>query len=344
MCFFLLPKTRCLLFFANELISSVAAVCLCICFYVYMCMCVLDRLFPFPFVAHCSSMCVHWFCPLTFVNCVTLLCCSQNVTVQSQLLSWQYLVDFSPDPSALMAQVKLQEWFVPDFSQGFSQRLFYFVIFSHLVQGITFEEVENFFTFLKNVNDVDTALSFYHMAGASIDKGTPTFALFLWHSVFPLNYSPLDFTVVTFILCLTGLLTLSQPDLLPTSLFAWLCSQASLSHLSSVCPSIHLSTASSSWHAGERMFESKNHKHAQDHDRSYPTWQCRLVMPTDRCQHHQWGRKRSVGIGLTCSYMVVLSLLSTRRVYFNFKLVTGGFNQHSQSTLKQDAKIVIVKL
>lgn len=32
--------------------------------------------------------------------------------------------------------------------------------------------MENFFTFLKNVNDVDTALSFYHMAGASIDKGT----------------------------------------------------------------------------------------------------------------------------------------------------------------------------
>ncbi|XP_061084044.1 calcium uptake protein 1, mitochondrial [Conger conger] len=39
-------------------------------------------------------------------------------------------------------------------------------------QGITFDEVENFFTFLKNVNDVDTALSFYHMAGASIDKAT----------------------------------------------------------------------------------------------------------------------------------------------------------------------------
>lgn len=39
-------------------------------------------------------------------------------------------------------------------------------------QGITFEEVENFFTLLKNVNDVDTALSFYHMAGASIDKAT----------------------------------------------------------------------------------------------------------------------------------------------------------------------------
>ncbi|XP_037534398.1 calcium uptake protein 1, mitochondrial isoform X3 [Nematolebias whitei] len=39
-------------------------------------------------------------------------------------------------------------------------------------QGITFDELENFFTFLKNVNDVDTALSFYHMAGASIDKVT----------------------------------------------------------------------------------------------------------------------------------------------------------------------------
>ncbi|XP_048472105.1 calcium uptake protein 1, mitochondrial isoform X3 [Rhincodon typus] len=40
------------------------------------------------------------------------------------------------------------------------------------LEGITFEEVENFFTFLKNINDVDTALSFYHMAGASIDKAT----------------------------------------------------------------------------------------------------------------------------------------------------------------------------
>ncbi|XP_053161625.1 calcium uptake protein 1, mitochondrial isoform X3 [Hemicordylus capensis] len=39
-------------------------------------------------------------------------------------------------------------------------------------EGLTFEEVENFFTFLKNINDVDTALSFYHMAGASLDKDT----------------------------------------------------------------------------------------------------------------------------------------------------------------------------
>ncbi|KAG8435153.1 hypothetical protein GDO86_013196 [Hymenochirus boettgeri] len=39
-------------------------------------------------------------------------------------------------------------------------------------EGLTFEEVENFFTFLKNINDVDTALSFYHMAGASLDKET----------------------------------------------------------------------------------------------------------------------------------------------------------------------------
>ncbi|XP_026537038.1 calcium uptake protein 1, mitochondrial [Notechis scutatus] len=40
------------------------------------------------------------------------------------------------------------------------------------LEGLTFEEVENFFTFLKNINDVDTALSFYHMAGASLDKDT----------------------------------------------------------------------------------------------------------------------------------------------------------------------------
>ncbi|KAM5320820.1 calcium uptake protein 1, mitochondrial isoform 2-T2 [Glossophaga mutica] len=39
-------------------------------------------------------------------------------------------------------------------------------------KGLTFQEVENFFTFLKNINDVDTALSFYHMAGASLDKDT----------------------------------------------------------------------------------------------------------------------------------------------------------------------------
>ncbi|XP_056386430.1 calcium uptake protein 1, mitochondrial [Hyla sarda] len=39
-------------------------------------------------------------------------------------------------------------------------------------EGLGFEEVENFFTFLKNINDVDTALSFYHMAGASLDKVT----------------------------------------------------------------------------------------------------------------------------------------------------------------------------
>ncbi|KAB0393239.1 hypothetical protein E2I00_003728 [Balaenoptera physalus] len=40
------------------------------------------------------------------------------------------------------------------------------------LEGLTFPEVENFFTFLKNINDVDTALSFYHMAGASLDKVT----------------------------------------------------------------------------------------------------------------------------------------------------------------------------
>lgn len=49
-----------------------------------------------------------------------------------------------------------------------------FILLLLLFQGLTFQEVENFFTFLKNINDVDTALSFYHMAGASLDKGTET--------------------------------------------------------------------------------------------------------------------------------------------------------------------------
>jgi hypothetical protein len=38
-------------------------------------------------------------------------------------------------------------------------------------QGITFDEYSSFFEVLKHITDVDTALSFYHVAGASIDKG-----------------------------------------------------------------------------------------------------------------------------------------------------------------------------
>lgn len=39
-------------------------------------------------------------------------------------------------------------------------------------QGISFEEYENFWKFLQNIADVDTALSFYHLAGVSIDQET----------------------------------------------------------------------------------------------------------------------------------------------------------------------------
>lgn len=123
------------------------------------------------------------------------------------------MVHFSPECSALISLEKLQEWFLSDLSDFFFF-LYPVFVFLRFAQGITFEEVENFFTFLKNVNDVDTALSFYHMAGASIDKGTLTFALFPFHSLSFSNYAPLDSTVVSFIL--SELLTLSQPDLLPT--------------------------------------------------------------------------------------------------------------------------------
>lgn len=39
-------------------------------------------------------------------------------------------------------------------------------------QGISFEEYLAFWKFLKSINDVDTALSFYHLAGVSIDRET----------------------------------------------------------------------------------------------------------------------------------------------------------------------------
>ena len=38
-------------------------------------------------------------------------------------------------------------------------------------QGISFKEYLAFWKFLKSINDVDTALSFYHLAGVSIDRG-----------------------------------------------------------------------------------------------------------------------------------------------------------------------------
>lgn len=39
-------------------------------------------------------------------------------------------------------------------------------------EGISKEDYLNFFHFLNNINDVDTALTFYHIAGASIDEAT----------------------------------------------------------------------------------------------------------------------------------------------------------------------------
>lgn len=39
-------------------------------------------------------------------------------------------------------------------------------------RGISNKEYLDFFHFLNNINDVDTALTFYHIAGASIDEAT----------------------------------------------------------------------------------------------------------------------------------------------------------------------------
>lgn len=38
-------------------------------------------------------------------------------------------------------------------------------------QGITFKEFVDFYQVMQFINDIDTALMFYHLAGASIDQG-----------------------------------------------------------------------------------------------------------------------------------------------------------------------------
>ncbi|ELT97656.1 hypothetical protein CAPTEDRAFT_174710 [Capitella teleta] len=45
-------------------------------------------------------------------------------------------------------------------------------VYKEEAKGVTFEEFAGFFEVLKYINDVDTALMFYHVAGASIDKPT----------------------------------------------------------------------------------------------------------------------------------------------------------------------------
>ncbi|XP_039293468.1 calcium uptake protein 1 homolog, mitochondrial isoform X3 [Nilaparvata lugens] len=45
-------------------------------------------------------------------------------------------------------------------------------VFRENPQGISRDDYLKFFHFLNNINDVDTALTFYHIAGASIDQGT----------------------------------------------------------------------------------------------------------------------------------------------------------------------------
>lgn len=43
-----------------------------------------------------------------------------------------------------------------------------------MAQGISRDDYLKFFHFLSHINDVNTALTFYHIAGASIDPGNET--------------------------------------------------------------------------------------------------------------------------------------------------------------------------
>lgn len=53
-----------------------------------------------------------------------------------------------------------------------------FYRFKENPQGVSKDEYLRFFHFLNNINDVDTALTFYHIAGASIDQGKNYFFFF----------------------------------------------------------------------------------------------------------------------------------------------------------------------
>lgn len=170
--------------------SAVWQLCDCVSLYIYICACVSKTVCspvrPWLSVHPCVSAASAYFL-LSFVShCwVPLKWHCADAALVMTMFGWLFTGLQCSNGSGKAAGV-ICLWFVTGF---LTQTNFFFFIFSPLVQGITFEEVENFFTFLKNVNDVDTALSFYHMAGASIDKGTHTFAFFLWHSLFPSNYS-----------------------------------------------------------------------------------------------------------------------------------------------------------
>lgn len=138
--YFFLPETSCSLFFSSELVSTAAAACRS----VEVCVCKAFVGPPPPVPT--SSCCLCWTAP-------KMSQCTHTVmtvwVILHTMLRLNRRIDWLP------IQLSIHQ-------------LVYLCLG---VQGITFEEVENFFTFLKNINDVDTALSFYHMAGASIDKG-----------------------------------------------------------------------------------------------------------------------------------------------------------------------------
>lgn len=48
----------------------------------------------------------------------------------------------------------------------------FFYRFKEDGQGITKDDYLSFYHFLNNINDIDVALTFYHIAGASIDQQT----------------------------------------------------------------------------------------------------------------------------------------------------------------------------
>ena len=60
--------------------------------------------------------------------------------------------------------------------------------------GIAFEEFVDFFSFLHTINEVEAALTFYHVAGAAIDKGKRDCHGCIGRTVGPLNVKGLEYS------------------------------------------------------------------------------------------------------------------------------------------------------
>ncbi|KAL7305825.1 hypothetical protein TKK_0002070 [Trichogramma kaykai] len=95
--------------------------------------------------------------------------------LQREILSLEFERK-APDENGYISEVAFTELLLAyaGFSEKKKSRIVKRVkkVFKDCSQGIQKEDYLKFYRFLSNINDVDTALTFYHIAGASIDPAT----------------------------------------------------------------------------------------------------------------------------------------------------------------------------